>query len=205
MSCASGCYEATVENCNDIIIRAAFPSNYPLYWLIQKGSGNIHQRLVETDDNGDLTIEKSNLPNGYLIKGAYYKIKIRNGANYLQSVNFTFGDDQYSCIMAQIATFNRDEEDDSEVNVIQFTAAETSGSSGDSEYLIPVTAEQFTDATHYDDADIIGHDLAIFWNNANRYLLPTEWTTTLGGINITAEGFNAVDNPDTYILIYIIN
>src|SRR5436190_294819 len=124
MSCSSGCYEATIESCNDIIIRAGFTPDSPLYWLIQKvGSNNIHQRLTIANGEGDLPIPKSDLPDGYLIKGAYYKIQIRNGSEYLQPVSLTFGETQYSCILLSLNSFDRADDDESGVNIIQFTGA----------------------------------------------------------------------------------
>jgi len=124
MSCESACFESTIESCNDIIIRANFPAAFPLYWLINKaGQPNIKQRLTTTNGDGDLTIPKADLPIGFLLPGNDYQIQVKNGADYLQPVTFLFGATQYSCIMANLANFDRELDDESEINVIQFTEA----------------------------------------------------------------------------------
>lgn len=121
MSCKKGCYEAVLQSCNNIVVRADFPANYPLYWIISKfGSANIHQRLVTTNVNGDLLISKTDLPLGYLLTGNFYKIEVKDGANYLQPVTFAFGTEQYTCIQAKFVNYTRDILDNSEVNVVEF-------------------------------------------------------------------------------------
>jgi len=124
MDCSKGCFEAIIESCNDIVVRAVFPPNFPLYWIISKeGRPNIYQRLTNTDGNGDLTILKDALPAGFLITGNHYKIRVKNGADYLQPVTFVFGGEQYTCITTELMNIGRDESDTSEVNVIQFEEA----------------------------------------------------------------------------------
>lgn len=124
MSCENACYEAVIESCNDIIIRAGFAGVQPLYWLIKRpGSNNLYQRLTTTNVEGDLVIPIDDLPAGFLIPGGYYNIQVRNGDNYLQAVTFDFGGTEYDCIQAQLITINRDEEDESEVNVIEFNSS----------------------------------------------------------------------------------
>lgn len=124
MSCNPGCFESTIETCNDIIIRANFSANLPLYWLVQKvGSSNLYQKLSASDVNGDLTIPKDQLPPGFLLAGSAINIKVRSGANYLQEVTFEFGDVEYGCIIAELVDITRADDDDSEINVIQFNEA----------------------------------------------------------------------------------
>lgn len=130
MSCENSCYEAIIEGCNNIIVRAGFPPNFPLYWVMQKAtSSNIIQRVTTTNSEGDLLIPKADLPAGYLVKGNQYKIRVKNGTDYLQPVTFVFGGDQYTCIMAELLNINRDDSDDSEVNVIEFKQAIVPGGS----------------------------------------------------------------------------
>jgi hypothetical protein len=124
MSCENSCFEASIESCNDIVVRAGFPANYPLYWIICKaGSNNLKQRLTLTNVNGDLVIPQSDLPAGYLLTGNFYKIQVKNGNDYLQPVTFVFGGTQHTCIICQLLSFDRDEFDNSEINVIQFKEA----------------------------------------------------------------------------------
>ncbi len=130
MICEPACYESTIETCNNIIVRAGFPGNFPLYWIISKASSpNLYQRLVTTNAQGDLAILKSDLPAGFLVKGNDYKIILKNGTDYLQPVTFVFGGTQYSCIMADLVNINRDTSDNSDVNVIEFKQAIVPGGS----------------------------------------------------------------------------
>jgi len=92
-------------------------------------SSNIIQRVTTTNSEGDLLIPKADLPAGYLVKGNQYKIRVKNGTDYLQPVTFVFGGDQYTCIMAELLNINRDVSDDSEVNVIEFKQAIVPGGS----------------------------------------------------------------------------
>lgn len=124
MSCQPGCFESIIEQCNDIIIRANFPPNFSLYWILNKaGKNNLYQRLTTTTGTGDLVIPKSDLPDGFLTPGSYFNIQVRNGSNYLQPVTFLFGGTNYNCALARLGFFDRAADDDSEINVIQYTEA----------------------------------------------------------------------------------
>lgn len=81
---------------------------------------NLYQRLKNTEANGDLIITKADLPAGFLVTGGQYEIQVKNGVDYLQYVTFIFGSTQYSCVLAKLVSIKRDEDDESEVNVIQF-------------------------------------------------------------------------------------
>lgn len=119
LTCNS-CFEATIETCNDIVVRAGFTASTPYYWTIKKSSSsNIIQRLTSTNADGDLLIPKADLPAGYLVKGNHYTIQVRLGSNYLQLVTLIFGAEVYQCIIAELANIDREEGDDSEVNVIK--------------------------------------------------------------------------------------
>jgi hypothetical protein len=106
------------------VVKAALPANYGIYWVIQKvGSSNIYQKLTQTNAQGDLLINKSDLPSGFLEKGSNIKIQLKNGSNYLQPITFVFGSKNYSCALAKLSNFKKDVGDTSGVNVIQFTDA----------------------------------------------------------------------------------
>lgn len=123
MSCEKACFEATVEACNDIKIKAGLTASTSYYWIIQvPGKSNIYQRLVITDADAVLTILKDDLPAGYLITGGNYRIQIRTGENYLVPVELSFGGLNYSCILASIGTIIREEDDESDINLIELAA-----------------------------------------------------------------------------------
>jgi hypothetical protein len=213
MSCEAACFEYQVTSCDDIIVRAGFPPNYDLYWIVRKtGSSNKYQVKKATENNGDLIIEKSLLPDGFFVKGRQFSIEIRNGADYMEMVAFIFGGVQYTCIQAEIVSINTQESDDSPVNVIQTLIDPITPSGPGTDYLIPLTSDDFNDSvandgTQYDNPILdIAHDkaLAIFWNDLSRYLTPAEWEHTATGIKILVPGFDSRVN--TYSLyVYIIN
>jgi hypothetical protein len=131
MPCQSSCFESTIETCNDIIIRANFPAAMELYWILRKiGSTTPVQRIATTDGDGYLTIPIAQLPDGYLQAGNFYTIEIRDGGNYLQSLIFEFGGVEYDCITVELVNFNRETDDGSDINVIQFNSATLPGGGG---------------------------------------------------------------------------
>lgn len=87
--------------------------------MSKPSSSNIYQRLATTDADGTLTILKSDLPAGFLVKGNNYNIQLRNGSDYLQKATLTFGGKAYTCIIASLVNIDRAEDDDSKVNVIK--------------------------------------------------------------------------------------
>jgi hypothetical protein len=103
------------------VVRAGFPANFPLYWVVSKAnSNNLYQRLTTTNVDGDLIIPKADLPAGFLLPNNFYKILVKNGNDYLQPVTFIFGSDQYNCIVSKLVKINRTANDNSAVNVIEF-------------------------------------------------------------------------------------
>lgn len=184
MSCEKACFEAVIESCNDIIVRANFPANFPLFWLMSKpGSANIYQRRTNTNGSRELVIPKASLPAGFLIKGGFYNILVKNGDDYLQPVTFVFGTKQYTCIIAQLVNFNREEEDDSEVNVIEFKEAivpdESPAPSGS--IVVPFTNETSFTYTHNLGVSV---DVTV-WSLAGELLSPTVTEDTVNHDFIT--------------------
>lgn len=208
MSCAKGCFQAQVQACTSITIRAGFPPNYSLYWCVQKiGKPKIYQKLTSTENNGDLVISADEFPDGYLFPGCQLRIQIRQGNNFLQPILMVFDDVEYECIMAELIDLVTT---DDLQNVITGQTAELPDGPG-SPYLIPITNEDFLTAdeppvphaTIYLNSSLDGKALAIFWNDVPRYLTPTEWQHVPGGIEILVPGFDATANAYS-LFIYII-
>lgn len=151
MSCANGCFEAQLNGCDDIIVRAAFTPLFPLYWQVTKvGSSKVYQRLTQTNADGDLVIAKDDLPDGFLIPGRQFNIKIRDGNNFHQPILFVFGDTEYGCIVAEVMNYKVEEGDNSEVNVIQLTDGVTPADPSitfiaNEDFEIPLTDGQVLD------------------------------------------------------------
>jgi len=204
MSCSPGCYEVVLQSCTDtILVSAGLEANTQYYWVIENRHGNIYQRLVTTDAQGILTIDTTVLPDGSFNKHAgFLKLKIKEGSNYANVVDLQFGADNYSCVMINLSEINLEDGDLSGVNVIQ--AAGSSTPEGPvSGYLIPITSANFTGANSVNLPAIVGKDLAIYFNDINRYLLESEWEATGTGINILFPGFDASANS-YQLFIYII-
>lgn len=184
MSCENACYEAVIESCNNIVVRAGFPANFPLYWIIAKAwSNNKYQRLTTTNIDGDLLIPKADLPAGYLIKGNDYKIQVKSGNDYLQPVTFLFGGSQYNCINAELVSFDRDTNDNSEVNVIEFKESVIAGMSPASPNSI---VYPFADETSFTYTHDLGRivDVTVY-NLAGELLYPTVTEDTVNHNYVT--------------------
>ena len=81
-------------------------------------------------------------------------------------------------------------------------------------YLIPAVAAQFTDATHYDNPDIAGKQLEVYWKNIPNFESAFGWRFiyTSTGIQIFVDdgmGGNSFDafgaNADAEFEIFIVN
>jgi hypothetical protein len=88
-----------------------------------------------------------------------------------------------------------------------------SGTPGSFVYLIPITGADFNKttltegrATRYDNPDIVGEQLEVYWNGVNRYLEAGEFAYTPTGINVLLEGFDALtSHADASFKIYIVH
>lgn len=95
-----------------------------------------------------------------------------------------------------------------------YLSFEESGSPSDVLYLSPfikqITSADFTDATHYDDPDIVFGSpnpvVKVFWNDVPRFIYdgtdgtPLEWEYTATGINILIPGFDATSNDYNFMI-----
>jgi hypothetical protein len=203
MACSKGCFEVVLKSCTDeIYVLAGLTPSTNYYWVIENRHGNIYQRLVTTDVQGGLTIDTTVLPVGSFNKHAgFLKLKIKEGNNYANIVNFIFGNEQYSCVHINLSEIDIESGDTSELNVIQANSSSIPGYGN--VYLIPITSANFTGATALNLPAIVDKSLAIFWNDLNRYLNDNEWAPTLTGINILVPGFDASANSYK-LFIYII-
>jgi hypothetical protein len=203
MACDKGCFEVVLKSCTDAIyVVADLTPSTDYFWVIENRHGNIYQRLVTTDIQGVLTIEATVLPVGTFNRHAgFLKLKIKDGNNYANIVNLTFGTEQYSCVQINLSEIDIEAGDTSGLNVIQAASSSTPGPGNN--YLIPVTSANFTGAAALNLPPIVGKSLAIFWNDSNRYLNDNEWAPTLTGINILVPGFDASANSYK-LFIYII-
>lgn len=78
-----------------------------------------------------------------------------------------------------------------------------SGTSSGGTETIKISQANFTGATAYNNAAIVGKTLIIFWNNIPRYLDEgIDYTVTGTGINIIVPGFDATVNPYSFIINY---
>ena len=119
MACKKECYDATVITCSDIVIRAGFTPNYPLFYIITARNNHRVQRQVTTNADGELLINMDILPPGYLVMEGFMTIEVRDGNDFLQPVLFEFGGEEYSCILVNLVKVDIENGDSSEMNVIK--------------------------------------------------------------------------------------
>lgn len=118
MSCESGCYEAQVNGCDDIILKAGLAASTAYYLQINKGqNGNVYQRQISTDIDAILTIETSLFPAGYFT-GGYFNLKLRKASDYTVQP-LTFNAASYECVLLHISNIKVQEGDTSPISTIQ--------------------------------------------------------------------------------------
>lgn len=177
MSCDQKCFHAIVSECRDIII-TGFPPNYPLYFTVQKsGKLSIHSRQTSSDNTGQLTIQKANLPTGYLVRGDRLLIDVRSTENFNQRLFFTFGEKQYECIQAELVNFETGD-DTYPVNVISGDVTTEAPAGPGTQYLIPIDSSEFINGNTYINPALEGKVLAIFWDDVPRFLTSAEFQPT---------------------------
>jgi len=119
MECA--CYEASVKSCStELVLKANLTASTSYFWLLENKFGKLYQRQVDTNEDGDLTIDLSILPDGAANEFAgHYLLSLRAGDDYLQKVPMTFGEDstEYECVMFNFIAIDDDPENP--YNVIQ--------------------------------------------------------------------------------------
>jgi len=121
MSCKKECFEATISTCSsDIFLKAGLAPSTEYFWVLTDRHNNVFQRKVSTDADGTLVIESAALPDGLNKYSGYLNLSIRKGDDYLQTVEMDFGGEAYTCVQIRMENFDRDTDDDSEVNYIQF-------------------------------------------------------------------------------------
>lgn len=121
MSCKKECFEATISTCSsDIFLKAGLPAATEFYWVLIDRHNNVYQRKVTTDETGTLVLEATELPQGLNKYSGTLNLSIRQGADYLQLVELTFGSETYNCVQIHLEGYDRLENDDSEVNYIQY-------------------------------------------------------------------------------------
>lgn len=121
MSCQNQCFEATISTCSsDIFLKAGLAAATEYFWVLRDRHNNVYQRKVTTDGDGTLVMEAAALPVGLNPYSGALNLSIRKGDDYLQLVALTFGEETYTCVHINLAEFNMDADDDSEVNYIQF-------------------------------------------------------------------------------------
>lgn len=70
--------------------------------------------------------------------------------------------------------------------------------------FIPITGANFTDATNYDNSEIVGKNIDVFYNDINRFLVAGEYAPTSLGLEILIPGFDALTtNINTVLKIFI--
>lgn len=70
--------------------------------------------------------------------------------------------------------------------------------------FIPITGADFTDATNYENSEIVGKNINVFYNDINRFLVAGEYTPNSLGLQILLPGFDALTvNINTVLKIFV--
>jgi hypothetical protein len=118
MSCESACYEAQVNGCGNIILKAGLAASTAYYVQINKGNNsNVYQRQVVTDVDGVLTIIKADFPAGYFAPG-YFNLKLRLANTYILQP-MVFNAISYNCVLIQVINTDIETDDLSPISTIQ--------------------------------------------------------------------------------------
>lgn len=124
MPCKKECFETAIISCSeDIILRAGLSGNTEYYWLLTDRHGNLTQRKVTTNSSGDLVIDHNTLPVGLNRHSGNLTLSLRLGSDYLTAVILTFGVEEYSCVSLSLFNIDMNPDDNSPVNVIEFTGS----------------------------------------------------------------------------------
>ena len=119
MSCDNACYEAKINRCEDITIKAGLPASAAYFVIICKSNhSNSYQRQIMTDADGTLIIRKIDFPAGYFAYG-YFSIMLRDTTDAYATQVFTFNSKTYECVLMQIIGIDTSAGDSSPINTIQ--------------------------------------------------------------------------------------
>lgn len=102
------CYQATIKSCSEsIVLTAGLTPSTTYYWVIKNKFGKLYQRQATTDVNGNLTIDLTVLPEGATNEfSGFFELTLKEGTNYLNNVNMTFGEKAYGCVMFDFAAID---------------------------------------------------------------------------------------------------
>ena len=118
MSCAGACYEAQVNECDDIILNAGLAASTAYFVQISKGqNGNVYQRQIATGIDSVLTIDRDLFPDGYFT-GGYFNLKLRKASDY-SFQPLVFNAVSYDCVLLQLVNVKVLEGDTSPISTIQ--------------------------------------------------------------------------------------
>lgn len=108
MNCSS-CYEIKVECCKDFTLPTALTPATSYYVSFSKpGSTTFFQKLLTSDDAGNILISKADFPAGFFVAGVFYVVEIRLASNYNTIVALTFEGDVYKCMLVETVEINPD-------------------------------------------------------------------------------------------------
>ena len=118
MSCENGCYEAQVNGCGNLVLKASLtPSTGYYLQLTKNNSSNVYQRLLTTDVSGFLTINKDLFPDGYFTS-AFFNLKLKLASTFAPQV-LTFNGLPYNCVLLHVVNTDIEISDTSPISTIQ--------------------------------------------------------------------------------------
>lgn len=118
MSCENACYEAQVNGCSDITLKAGLAASTDYFVIINKiGGANSYQKQISTDVDGFLIIDISDFPAGYFTAG-YFNLKLRLATTYAPQP-MVFNSISFDCVLIHIVKTDVAVDDTSPISTIQ--------------------------------------------------------------------------------------
>lgn len=120
MSCSPACKEATINGCNDILLKAGLTADTDYYVLLQKVNKTlVYQRRFTTNADGELLILKSSFPDGYFVTGSIIKLTLKKTDSSAQTFAFGVPAVEYDCVIIEVVNIDKAEDDISPTSTIQ--------------------------------------------------------------------------------------
>ncbi len=119
MPCDIGCYEATVQSCDDITVIAGLPPSTSFYVQLNRWWNNkLYQRQITTDGTGKLIIQKSLFPTGFFV-GGHYKLQLRKADGTFAIQPMIFATKEYNCCLLNVVDISVAEGDNSPIDTVK--------------------------------------------------------------------------------------
>lgn len=117
MGCENSCYEAQVNGCDNITLKAGLTPDTSYFVQVFKNNNSaVYQREFTTNAEGLLQLSKASFPPGYFTPG-FFTLTVKTAAYLLKPM--TFNEVEYDCVLFQVISTDVEEGDTSPISTIQ--------------------------------------------------------------------------------------